>query len=205
MPKGERDFTTEERSTFANPWRRRRERLRLKWLMEKNIWGGKIFRPDSKHQRGPHARSASTTSTAIFDDRPDLRDAVTPTYPYPGKRPIFATTFYPALKEPNVELVPRAVVSVTPTGIVDADGVERTIDVLVMATGFQPADYLARLNVVGRDGPDAAGVLGGRAARLPRHHGARVPQLLHALRAGHQRRRDRHHAREPVRVRGARA
>ena len=48
MPKGERDFTAEERATFANPWRRRQERLRLKWLLEKNIWGGKIFRVDTK-------------------------------------------------------------------------------------------------------------------------------------------------------------
>jgi hypothetical protein len=44
------------------------------------------------------------------------------------------------------------VTSVTPTGIVDADGVERTVDIIVMATGFQPANYLARLSVVGRDG-----------------------------------------------------
>jgi cation diffusion facilitator CzcD-associated flavoprotein CzcO len=151
LPKGERDFTAEERRTFANPLRRRQERLRLKVLMEKNIWGGKIFRPDSK-------LNAERTKTALayidrtFADRPDLRDAVTPTYPYPGKRPIFATTFYPALKEPNVELVPRAVVSVTPTGIVDVDGVERDIDVLIMATGFQPANYLARLEITGRTG-----------------------------------------------------
>ena len=40
----------------------------------------------------------------------------------------------------------------TPTGVVDVDGVERAVDVLVMATGFQPADYLARLKVVGRTG-----------------------------------------------------
>jgi cation diffusion facilitator CzcD-associated flavoprotein CzcO len=51
-----------------------------------------------------------------------------------------------------VELVPRAVASLTRTSIVDADGVERAVDVVVMATGFQPADYLARLRVVGRDG-----------------------------------------------------
>ena len=70
----------------------------------------------------------------------------------PGKRPIFASTFYPALKKPNVELVPKAVASVTPTGIVDADGVEHDVDVIVMATGFQPANYLARLAVVGRGG-----------------------------------------------------
>ena len=48
--------------------------------------------------------------------------------------------------------MPRAVASVTTTGIVDADGVERAVDVLVMATGFQPANYLARLQVVGRTG-----------------------------------------------------
>ena len=68
---------------------------------------------------------------------------MTPTYPYPGKRPVFASTFYPALKKENVELVPKAVASVTPTGIVDADGVERAVDVIVMATGFQPTNYLA--------------------------------------------------------------
>jgi cation diffusion facilitator CzcD-associated flavoprotein CzcO len=44
------------------------------------------------------------------------------------------------------------VASVTPTGVVDVDGVEREVDILVMATGFQPADYLARLKVVGRTG-----------------------------------------------------
>src|SRR3990172_3729669 len=74
------------------------------------------------------------------------------TYPYPGKRPVIASGFYPALKKENVELVPRAVASVTRSGLVDADGVERAVDVIVMATGFQPANYLARLRVTGRDG-----------------------------------------------------
>ena len=65
---------------------------------------------------------------------------------------MLASTFYSALKKDNVALVPRAVASVTPTGIVDADGVERAVDVIVMATGFQPTDYLARLRVTGRAG-----------------------------------------------------
>jgi cation diffusion facilitator CzcD-associated flavoprotein CzcO len=151
MPKGDRDFTPEERARFSNPLRRRQERLRLKWLLEKNIWGGKIFVTDTK-ENTTRTRFCLDYIDRVFEDRPDLKEAVTPRYPYPGKRPIFATTFYPALKEPNVELVPRAVASVTPTGIVDVDGVERDIDVLVMATGFQPANYLARLQVVGRGG-----------------------------------------------------
>ena len=49
-------------------------------------------------------------------------------------------------------MVPKAVASVTSSGIVDADGVEHAVDVIVMATGFQPANYLARLSVVGRAG-----------------------------------------------------
>jgi cation diffusion facilitator CzcD-associated flavoprotein CzcO len=151
LPKGERDFTPDERATFARRWQRKRERLRLKLLMERNIWGGKIFRPESEANQARRQMCLDYIEGS-FADRPDLKEAVTPNYPYPGKRPIFATTFYPALKESNVELVPRAVASMTPTGIVDVDGVERDIDVLVMATGFQPANYLARLQVVGRTG-----------------------------------------------------
>ncbi len=151
MPKGERDFSDDERAAFGTRWRTRRERLRQRYLLEKNLWGGHMNRPGTK----ANARREQMCRDYIareFADRPDLRDAVTPTYPYPGKRPVFASTFYPALKQPNVELVPRAVASVTPTGIIDTDGVERAVDVIVMATGFQPANYLARLPVTGRDG-----------------------------------------------------
>jgi cation diffusion facilitator CzcD-associated flavoprotein CzcO len=151
MPKGDRDFTPEERDTLRNPWRRRKERLRLRYLLEKNTWAGSIFRPGTKVNQA-REQFCRDYIAREFADRPDLAEAVTPNYPYPGKRPIFATPFYPSLKRPNVELVPRAVASVTEDGIVDVDGVERKIDVLVMATGFQPANYLARLEVVGRGG-----------------------------------------------------
>jgi len=151
LPKGERDFTDEERATLASPWRRRRERWRLRFQIEKNIRRGNVFRPGTKVNRAREELCRSYIDRK-FGDRPDLREAVTPTYPYPGKRPVLASTFYSALKKPNVELVPKAVASVTRTGIVDVDGSERAVDVIVMATGFQPADYLARLRVVGRDG-----------------------------------------------------
>jgi cation diffusion facilitator CzcD-associated flavoprotein CzcO len=151
LPKGERDFSDDERAQFTTRRRRLRERWRLKYMLEKNLWGGRIFRPSSKVNQAREAQCRRYIARQ-FSERPDLRDAVTPTYPYPGKRPVFASTFYPALKKENVQLVPRAVTRITPTGIVDADEVERPVDVLVMATGFQPANYLARLPVTGRDG-----------------------------------------------------
>src|SRR5947207_10588370 len=150
LPKGERDFTDEERMLFARAWRGRRERWRQRWVLEKSLWRGHLWRPGTKTNR-EREEMCRRYIGRVFKDRPDLRDAVTPAYPYPGKRPVVASTFYPALKKENVTLVPKAVASVTPTGIVDADGVERSVDVIVMATGFQTTNYLARVEVVGRD------------------------------------------------------
>jgi cation diffusion facilitator CzcD-associated flavoprotein CzcO len=151
VPKGDRDLTDDERASFAQFWRRRRERWRQQWMMEKGLWRGHIYRPGTK----AHAAREQFCRDYIarkFADRPDLQEAVTPKYPYPGKRPLITSSFYSALKKENVELVPRAVSSITRTSIVDADGVERAVDVIVMATGFRASNYLARLPVVGRDG-----------------------------------------------------
>jgi cation diffusion facilitator CzcD-associated flavoprotein CzcO len=151
LPKGERDFTDAERASLARPWRRTLERWRLKYMVEKSLRGGDAYRPGTRTNED-RKRVCLDYIARKFADRPDLRVAVTPSYPYPGKRPVFASTFYSALKKENVELVPRAVASVTPTGIVDADGVERSVDVIILATGFQASNYLARVRVVGRGG-----------------------------------------------------
>jgi len=151
VPKGERDFDAAERAALARPWRRRRERLRQRYALEKNLWRGLLYRPGTKTnaQREEFCRAYIARQ---FADRPDLLDAVTPTYPYPGKRPVVASTYYRALKQANVELVPRAVTALTATGLVDSEGVERAVDVVVLATGFKAAEYLARLQVVGKGG-----------------------------------------------------
>jgi cation diffusion facilitator CzcD-associated flavoprotein CzcO len=151
MPKGERDYTPEERDSLLGRMNWRRERLKQLWRIEKNLWRGGTYRPGSKPNAGGEALCRRYIDKE-FADRPDLREAVTPNYPFWGKRLIFATTYYPALKRDNVELIPHAVERVTESGVVDVLGVERPVDVLVLATGFQPTNYLAHLEVVGRDG-----------------------------------------------------
>ena len=47
-----------------------------------------------------------------------------------------SNTYYPALDADNTELVTDPIAKVTGNAIVTADGVEREIDVLVVATGF---------------------------------------------------------------------
>jgi cation diffusion facilitator CzcD-associated flavoprotein CzcO len=150
-PKGDRAFSAEERAKLRNPvryWARRAQGL---WMLEVMCWRGRTYTPGSAVNDAARAQCLAFID-AEFADRPDLRAALTPTYPYPGKRPIFNSTFYAALKRNNVELIPRAVTSVTPCGVVDTDAVERPVDVLVMATGFQPTRYLARIEITGVDG-----------------------------------------------------
>jgi len=151
MPKGERDLTDRELLRFSKPWRRRLDRARLRFALEKSLWGGSMFRPGTKLNTR-REQACLDFIAREFADRPDLREAVTPTYPYPGKRPILASTYYRALKKENVELVPLAVSRLSRTGIIDAAGRERAVDILVMATGFQAANYLGAIRITGRRG-----------------------------------------------------
>ena len=119
--------------------------------LERTQFRGSMFRPGTKYNTMMKNVCLGFIESNL-GDMPDLAAAVTPDYPYPGKRNVLADTFYSALRMPNVELVPKPVVEVSESGVEDSDGVHREIDVLIMATGFQPANFLATLEVVGRGG-----------------------------------------------------
>lgn len=147
-PKGSRAFTPAERARLLHPVWRRLARLKQRLAYE---------RVAARYTAGSRANKKASEGTlryinTLFADRPDLKAAVTPNYPFGGKRTVKDDNFFPALLRENVELVPRAVSHVTRNGIVDADGVEREIDVLIACTGFQPANFLATYEVTGRDG-----------------------------------------------------
>jgi cation diffusion facilitator CzcD-associated flavoprotein CzcO len=81
MPKGEHDLTDEDRAVFAHPWRRRRERWRQRYLLERSLWRGHLYRPGTKINEA-RRQFCLDYSDRKFADRPDLRAAVTPTYLY---------------------------------------------------------------------------------------------------------------------------
>lgn len=70
----------------------------------------------------------------------DLRRKVTPGYALGCKRILLSDDWYPALQEPNTELVTSGVREVRERSIVFADGSEREVDTIVFATGFSPTD-----------------------------------------------------------------
>ncbi len=68
---------------------------------------------------------------------PLVRDKLTPRYGLGCKRPGFSNDYLPTFNRSNVELVTERIDRVLPSGIRTADGVERDLDVLVLATGFR--------------------------------------------------------------------
>ncbi|MGR6916174.1 flavin-containing monooxygenase [[Actinomadura] parvosata] len=82
---------------------------------------------------------------------PALRARLTPDYPPGCKRVVIDSTFYPALTRPNVSLVTDRIVRVTAKGIETTEGTHEA-DTIVYATGFKSTEFLAPMEVVGREG-----------------------------------------------------
>jgi cation diffusion facilitator CzcD-associated flavoprotein CzcO len=83
---------------------------------------------------------------------PELRRKVTPSDEFGCKRLMLTDDWYPALTQPNVELVAERIAEVTPGGIRDAAGAERPVDAIVFATGFASHDFVAPMEIAGRGG-----------------------------------------------------
>ncbi len=83
---------------------------------------------------------------------PELKAKLTPDYSAGCKRLIVSDLFYPAISKPNAELVTDGITRVEPEGIRTADGRLHEIDVLVLATGFDPHRFLADAKITGRNG-----------------------------------------------------
>lgn len=83
---------------------------------------------------------------------PDVRARLTPSFTHGCKRPLISSDWHPTFNRANVELVTDAIERVTPGGVVTVDGVTRSVDTIVLATGFSTTKYLAAIDVVGRGG-----------------------------------------------------
>jgi cation diffusion facilitator CzcD-associated flavoprotein CzcO len=87
---------------------------------------------------------------------PELRKKLTPDYRMGCKRVLLASDYFPTFERDNVHLVTGGVERFTPRGVVDADGVEHEVDVVVFGTGFHVTDSFQYLDVSGLEGRDLA-------------------------------------------------
>jgi cation diffusion facilitator CzcD-associated flavoprotein CzcO len=81
-----------------------------------------------------------------------LRAKLTPSYTIGCKRITMSNTYYPALAQPNAEVVTEGIQEVRQGSIVTVDGTEREVDTLILATGFHVHDAPGFDRVRGRGG-----------------------------------------------------
>jgi 4-hydroxyacetophenone monooxygenase len=91
--------------------------------------------------------------TAQYADHPDLLSHAIPNYPPGAKRMLRDNGVWAAaLKSEHTTVVTAGIDRFSERGIIDNEGVEHEVDIVVFATGFQPSDYLDEVEVMGRDG-----------------------------------------------------
>jgi len=83
---------------------------------------------------------------------PELRARLTPDYAIGCKRILPSNRWYPAITQPNVDLVTDGIDHVRPDGIVTATGELRQVDTIVFATGFHVTDIRIAHRITGRGG-----------------------------------------------------
>jgi len=83
---------------------------------------------------------------------PELRREVTPDYAIGCKRILLTSDWYPALDQPNVELVTAGLEAVEGNTLVASDESRHEVDAIIFATGFSPTDPPIAHQVRGPDG-----------------------------------------------------
>jgi cation diffusion facilitator CzcD-associated flavoprotein CzcO len=92
---------------------------------------------------------------------PELAAKLIPDYRLGCKRILGSKTWYPALRQENVDVVTAGIDRVTADGIVDSDGVHHAVDTIIFGTGFQVTDPPISHRVRGRGRATLAETWGG--------------------------------------------
>ncbi|MGN6782107.1 MAG: flavin-containing monooxygenase [Marmoricola sp.] len=152
MPRHDRAYTAVERAMFRLlPPVQRAYRTAIYWGLESRV---PMFAgvPVIGSVVAEAATRIATANIAKGITDPELRAKVTPDFRIGCKRVLISNDYYPALARDNVDVVTDRIARITPTGIVTADGTERPVDVLIVATGFHTTEQPIAEHVKGREG-----------------------------------------------------
>lgn len=148
LPRHDRDYLGLEKLAFKHvPGVQRVYRTAIYWGRELYV---PAFTKWPKLATPAKLMALKNIEKGISD--PELRRKVTPDYQIGCKRILISNRYYPALDRDDVELVTEGIARVTPTGIVDRDGVEREVDAIVVATGFHTTELPIAEHVTGLGG-----------------------------------------------------
>ena len=148
LPNQDRPVSPREKWVYRHlPPARRLARTAIYWLFELTVLGTikdrRLVRPLENQGRRHLERQVPD---------PDLRAKLTPNYTIGCKRILMSDDYYPALSQPNAEVVTERIEAITPRGVRTADGVEREVDTIILGTGFNIHSHPAFKRVHGRNG-----------------------------------------------------
>ncbi|MBM9505064.1 flavin-containing monooxygenase [Actinacidiphila acididurans] len=152
LPRVDRPIGAAERWLHAKVPATARARRGLLWLMREFQVGAFVRQPRLMKAAERIARSHLRRSVPD----PQLRARLTPDYTIGCKRILLSNTYYPALAQPNTEVVTAALTEVRGSSVVTADGTEREVDAIVFGTGFHVTDMPISERVFGADGRSLA-------------------------------------------------
>ncbi|MEU6844487.1 NAD(P)/FAD-dependent oxidoreductase [Streptomyces sp. NPDC046716] len=109
---------------------------------------------------------------------PALRAKLTPDYRIGCKRILLSNAYYPALAQPNVDVVASGLSEIRGNTLVAADGTEAEVDAIVFGTGFHVTDMPIAERVVGADGVSLAESWKGGMAALRGATAAGFPNFM---------------------------
>jgi cation diffusion facilitator CzcD-associated flavoprotein CzcO len=136
MPRGDRKITAAEKWLYAHvPPAQRLARLGIYVSREATV-GGFVKRPALLKAASRVARAHM--NRAVKD--PALRAKLTPNYVMGCKRVLLSNDYYPALAEPNAEVVASGLARIEGSKAIASDGTSHEVDAIVFATGFHTVD-----------------------------------------------------------------
>lgn len=152
LPHRDRPITDRERRLYRHlPIAQRLVRWGVYWLRELIVIG---LAKNPKRVEPIRRLALQHLERQVPD--PVLRARLTPSFSPGCKRLLPSNEYYPALTQPNVELVTERIREIREHSIVTADGREREVDVLIAATGFHVTDHPFFERVRGSDGHSLA-------------------------------------------------
>jgi cation diffusion facilitator CzcD-associated flavoprotein CzcO len=147
LPHSDRPITDPERRSYRRlPLLQRLMRSGIYWARETFVLH--FVRP--RFAKLPEGIGRRHLRKQVPD--PELRRKLTPDYTFGCKRALLSNDYYPALTQPNVEVVTDGIAEVRSHSIVAADGTEREVDAIIFGTGFRVQDMPVIERVHGRDG-----------------------------------------------------
>ncbi|PTB19305.1 4-hydroxyacetophenone monooxygenase [Trinickia symbiotica] len=150
MPRRDRAISERAKKLFrAFPFTQRLVRYGLYWQHEVRALG---FVVNPKLMKRPMAFSLGYLARRVKD--PVLRAKLTPDYQLGCKRVLLSSDYYPALSQPNADLVTTPIREIVADGIVTEDGKHHAVDAIICGTGFKVNDAGAPFPVTGVDGAD---------------------------------------------------